>query len=260
VANILVNVSGEPVAVTPASINIGSSVQGEDAGILELVPRELTQDGRAWMYDVLFTPEKDGITSVIFSLDMSYAGRAHNEVTDSLVLNSIKLPVLPPIPYENNAATSVPIDVVPSAVESSFRIPIGLVSIPVAIIALVLALTLYQRSLTRPFGILGNETSKTLVDFANLKRPMIRKVFTPSVVHGNETGIPELDGITFRFTGDRVEMYSVSVSPTVRVDNQPIVGEVMLKNQTWIGTRGRLFNFISGRNNESSPELTYGDD
>ena len=55
-------------------------------------------------------------------------------------------------------------------------------------------------------------------------------------------------------------MYSVSVSPTVRVDNQPIVGEVVLKDRTWIGTRGRLFNFVTGVNNDPSPESTFGDD
>ncbi len=260
VANVLVNVAGEPVAVTPDSITLGSSNEGTDSGILELIPRELTQDGRAWMYDVAFTPKSDGITSLTMSLDINYAGRLHMYVADTLTLDAIKIPVVPPTPYENNVVTSVVPNPVIVDQNGGFQIPIELVGIPVAIAALLLALTLYQRSLTRPFGILSNETSNTLVDFTNLKRSRFRSIFTPSVVHGSETGILELDGITFRFNGDRVEMYSVSVSPTVRVDNQPIVGEVVLKDRTWIGTRGRLFNFVTGVNNDPSPESTFGDD
>lgn len=260
VANVLVNVAGEPVAVAPDSITMGSSDEGADPGILELIPRELTQDGRAWMYDVAFTPKSDGITSLTMSLDINYAGRLHKYVADTLTLDAIKLPVVPPTPYENNVVTSVVPNPVIVDQNGGFQVPVELVGIPIAIVALLLALTLYQRSLTRPFGILSNETSNTLVDFTNLKRSRFRSIFTPSVVHGSETGISELDGITFRFNGDRVEMYSVSVSPTVRVDNQPIVGEVVLKDRTWIGTRGRLFNFVTGVNNDPSPESSFGDD
>lgn len=260
VANVLVNVAGEAVAVAPDSITLGSSNEGSNSGILELAPRELTQDGRAWMYDVLFTPSKDGITSLVMSLDINYAGRMHKYVADTLTLNAIKLPVVPPAPYENNVVSNVVPAPVQAESNATFQMPVELIGIPIAVIALLLALTLYQKSLTRPFGILSNETSNTLVDFTNLKRSKIKSIFTPSVVHGSETGISELDGITFRFNGDRVEMYSVSVSPTVRVDNQPIVGQVVLKDRTWIGTRGRLFNFVTGVNNDPSPESTFGDD
>ena len=260
VANVLVNVAGEAVAVAPDSITLGSSNEGSNSGILELAPRELTQDGRAWMYDVLFTPSKDGITSLVMSLDINYAGRMHKYVADTLTLNAIKLPVVPPAPYENNVVSNVVPAPVQAESNATFQMPVELIGIPIAVIALLLAVTLYQKSLTRPFGILSNETSNTLVDFTNLKRSKIKSIFTPSVVHGSETGISELDGITFRFNGDRVEMYSVSVSPTVRVDNQPIVGEVVLKDRTWIGTRGRLFNFVTGVNNDPSPESTFGDD
>ena len=260
VANVLVNVAGEAVAVAPDSITLGSSNEGSNSGILELAPRELTQDGRAWMYDVLFTPSKDGITSLVMSLDINYAGRMHKYVADTLTLNAIKLPVVPPAPYENNVVSNVVPAPVQAESNATFQMPVELIGIPIAVIALLLAVTLYQKSLTRPFGILSNETSNTLVDFTNLKRSKIKSIFTPSVVHGSETGISELDGITFRFNGDRVEMYSVSVSPTVRVDNQPIVGQVVLKDRTWIGTRGRLFNFVTGVNNDPSPESTFGDD
>ena len=260
VANVLVNVAGEAVAVAPDSITLGSSNEGSNSGILELAPRELTQDGRAWMYDVLFTPSKDGITSLVMSLDINYAGRMHKYVADTLTLNAIKLPVVPPAPYENNVVSNIVPAPVQAESNATFQMPVELIGIPIAVIALLLAVTLYQKSLTRPFGILSNETSNTLVDFTNLKRSKIKSIFTPSVVHGSETGISELDGITFRFNGDRVEMYSVSVSPTVRVDNQPIVGQVVLKDRTWIGTRGRLFNFVTGVNNDPSPESTFGDD
>ena len=79
------------------------------------------------------------------------------------------------------------------------------------------------------------------------------------MVKGKETDIPELDGITFKFRNDEVDIETFRVSPTVRVNNKPVVGEITLTNSSWIGSHGRLFNFLTGKK-AILAEHGFGDD
>ena len=259
VANILINIAGQPYAVVPSSITPRIGGDSADLGEFELVPRNMTPDGRAWMYDVLFAPTSDGLTSLVLNLDMEYAGRLHNHITGSLLLTSINIPQPTPSDYSPSQSETPVISPVPES-KNTRGLPIGLIGIPIAIIALVMAAVLYQRSLTRPFGKINNEYGEPLLDFATIKRSKIRSLVLPSSVSGSETGIEELRGITFKFKGDEVEIRSLGVSPTVRVDNRPIVGELTLSDKSWIGIQGRLFNFLLNRNEPTLAESSYGDD
>ncbi len=260
VANVFVNVEGEPFAIEPSALTFGIGQDSGNAGSFRFVPRTLAADGQASMFDVLFVPSVDGITSVVLSLNLEYAGSPHNEVTDTLILNTTKLPLPEPAGYAaSSQAVEKVVPTVPVA-EPSLRIPMELIGIPIAVIALILATVIYQRSQTRPFGHIYNEKGDPLIGFDSIERSILRKIFFPSVVHGNETGIEELKGITFKFKGNLVEIHSVRVSPTVRVDNQPIVGEVTLNDQSWIGTHGKLFNFLKSAPGGAFIEPGYGDD
>ena len=260
VANVFVNVAGEPFAIEPSALTFGIGQDSASDGSFKFVPRALSADGQASMFDVLFTPSVDGITSVVLNLNLEYAGSPHNEVTDTLMLNTIKLPL--PEPGKYAAPSQAMKEVIPPVpvAEPSLRIPMGLIGIPVAVIALMLAAFIFQRAQTRPFGHIYNEKGDSLIGFDSIKRSMIRKILFPSIVHGSETGIEELNGITFRFKGNLVEIHSVRVSPTVRVDNQPIVGEITLNDQSWIGTHGKLFNFLKSAPGGAFVEPGYGDD
>ncbi len=258
VANILVNIAGQPFAVLPSSLT--PRIGGDSANLeeFELVPRNVTPDGRAWMYDILFTPTSDGLTSLVLNLDMEYAGRLHSYVTGSLMLTSKNIPQPAPSDYSQSQSKTPALSSMEKA-EISSGLPIELIGIPIAILALLMAAGLYHKSLTRPFGKINNEYGEPILDFATLNRSKLRRVMLPSSVSGRETGIKELYGITFKFKGDEVEIRSFGVSPTVRVDNRPIVGELTLPDKSWIGIQGRLFNFL--RSNEPAlTESSYGDD
>ena len=64
-------------------------------------------------------------------------------------------------------------------------------------------------------------------------------------MRGRELGVPGLEDVSFRFSKDAIKLLSRDVSPTVRINNQPLVGETPLPDRTWIGTRGRLYNFLT---------------
>ncbi len=260
VANIFVNVAGEPFAIEPSALSFGMDQDSARDGSFKFVPRALTADGQASMFDVLFTPSADGVTPIVLNLDLEYAGSLHNEVTDTLMLHAISLPLPEPEKYAAPSQSVIEtIPVVPSS-KASLEFPMGLIGIPIALIALALAAFIYQRAQTRPFGYIDNEKAETLVDFGSIERSALRKLFFPSTVLGSETGIRELEGITFKFNGKLVEIRSLRVSPTVRVNNQPVVGEITLDNQSWIGTHGRLFNFLKSTPGEVLLEPGYGDD
>ncbi|HAE34080.1 MAG TPA: hypothetical protein DCF86_09535 [Dehalococcoidia bacterium] len=260
VANVFVNVAGEPFAIEPSALTFGIGQDSASAGSFKFVPRTLAADGQASMFDVLFTPFVDGITPVVLNLNLEYAGSPHNEVTDTLMLNTIRLPL--PEPEEYTAPSQAVKEVISTVpvTEPSLRIPMGLIGIPIAVVALMLAALIYQRAQTRPFGHIYNEKGDPLIDFNSIKRSMIRKMLFPSIVRGSETGIQELKGITFKFKGNLVDIHSIRVSPTVRVDNQPVVGEITLNDQSWIGTHGRLFNFLKSTTGGAFVEPGYGDD
>ena len=64
-------------------------------------------------------------------------------------------------------------------------------------------------------------------------------------MRGKETKVPELRDITFKFGREGVEIQSLNVSPTVRLNNEPIVGDAKLDDESWIGSQGKLFSFLS---------------
>ena len=242
IGTIYVQVKNDPFAIMPSSLD-AQIAEGDTSGILEIVPRQIMADGRAWMYDLLYTANQDGRVAMIIGMNLEYAGVDHVHTTESVVLNSITLPVPEPKVLDAPKIAQAPVNdnVI---INESQGIPIRIIGIPVAFIALFLAFFIYHRSLTRPFGTITSEQGDTLVDFSLMDRSLISKMFSVNVVHGEEIGLPEFEGITFKFKGATVEMLSDRVAPTVRLNNHPIIGAVELQNQSWIGSHGKLFGFM----------------
>ena len=179
------------------------------------------------------------------------------QVSESIALTAIGLPKPVPEPYNTTV-----IEVAPEVVQiakSNAGIAVGLIGIPIALIALIIAGFTYHRAQTRPFGFIDNEDGSVLVDFQSLERSFFNKLLFPSMVKGKETAVSELDGITFKFRKDKVDIETFRVSPTVRIDDKPVVGEITLRNSSWIGSHGRLFNFFTGRESIVA-EHGFGDD
>ena len=208
-------------------------------------------------HQVLKKEVKPGITTLALNLNIEYAGQVHQQVSESLALTAINLPVSEPEPY-SPVTSEAAIETTPITI-SEAGIAVGLIALPIALIALVSAGFIYQRSQPRPFGLINNEDGSVLIDFGKLERSKFRNLLFPSVIKGKETNIPELAGITFKFRKDKVDIETFRVSPTVRIDNKPIVGEITLRDSSWIGSHGRLFTFINGKNG-ISVEHGFGDD
>lgn len=247
IATIYTNIEGQPYAVDPSSIEV-SLLDNQIEGSFELIPRESTADGRGWMFDVMFTPESDGISSISFSMALLYGGIDHTDRIDAATLIVEKIQM---VTLKTNSEKPVPsTTITPPVPSTEITIPpqtiaIGVIGIPVAIVALVIAGIIYIKAQPTPYGTMKNELGEIIVDFKSLKRSFIAKILFPSKVRGKETKVPELRDITFKFGREGVEIQSLNVSPTVRLNNEPIVGDAKLDDESWIGSQGKLFSFLS---------------
>ena len=239
VSTLFVNIEGEPYAIATSELT-ASLASNQQSGIIEVVPQQLLSQGRAWMFDVFFTPTAESLETVNFGLNMEYAGRQFTRSSDFVVLSSLveASPIVRVAPPAPPAPSAPPVEVEPEG------FPIGIVAPLVAVAALLAAAAIYWLTRTRPYGYLYDDRNERVADFRALKRRPLMNLLFRNVVRGKELGVPGLDGVWFRFSGKRVRLRSQQATPTVRVNNQPLVGQTNIRDRTYIGTHGRLFTFL----------------
>ena len=123
--------------------------------------------------------------------------------------------------------------------------PWALVVVPAVAVLALGALAIYWLTRSYPYGYLYNDRDRVLVDFTNIRRTLLARLLFKDRVWGRELGVPGFEGISFKFYRDRIGLHGRSSAPTVRVNNQPLVGQTTIQDQTWIGTHGRLYSFLT---------------
>ena len=243
VATLMVNVEGLPYAIATDELTVALASSDQQAGVVEIVPQQLLNQGRAWIFDAFFTPTTQALDTVIFRLNMEYAGTRYSHTSDFMVLSSM----LPSPTIEPMVQAAPPVQPPPAPsvqAEPSSGIPIGLVAPLIAVAALLAAAIIFWMTRTRPHGYLYDDRNERVADFGALKRRPIMSLLFRSAVRGKELGVPGLEGVWFRFAGKRIGLRSQRATPTVRVNNQPLVGQTTIHDRTYIGTHGRLFTFL----------------
>ncbi len=254
-----VKVNGQPYAI-PTSLLSAEISSASGAGTIELVPQELLNAAHASAFDIVFTPENEEFHTVLFNLNMEYAARDYMFTSDSAVLSSYPpaparpQPVIvqqapPPAPEPAPAPPPAPPVVEPPAPEESSDLPLIIAIISVASLAAVLALAaigyaVYGLTRPKPFGYIYDDSGDLLVDFSTIERSFMTLVSHKNLLLGEELGIPELQGLSFHFTSEEVEIRSAQTEPSIRVNNRPLISgeELTAGNQSWIGTQGKLFS------------------
>ena len=263
VATILVNIQGQPYGISVDELTSALASNADDAGVLEVLPQEMLDQERAWAFDVFFTPRDEGLHTLIFRLNMEYAGRQYTHDSDYMVLSSALAPLPPapvvvaPAPVPPPVAPQLPPPLLPRVEPSGF--PWGLLAVPIAVMAVLGAGVVYLLTRTKPHGYLYNDRDEPVVDFANLKRHPVMRFLFKSRVRGKELGLAGLESVLFKFSGERIGLGSRRLTPTVRVNNQPLIGDTTIHDRTWIGTHGRLYSFFLSPQ-ELQPEPSPGDD
>ena len=256
VATVFIHVQGQPYPVAADQLTASLASPADQKGALELEPQRLFGTGPAWEYNVYFTPEGEGSYTQMFQLSLEYAGRSYTQISDSIVLSAVAIHAPPPAPVDPVVEEPAPV-APPQSVPVS-RAPLAPVplpqpersgfswlalALPIVLLIGAAAAAVYLLTRALPYGYLYNDKGVPLADFANIKRhPILRFVFR-GLVRGSDLNVPGMEGLVFHFTKKGISLRNLRGQPTVRVNNEPLVGQAAIEDQTWIGTAGKLFNF-----------------
>ena len=269
VASVFININGQPYTVLTDELAV-NVIAGDEAPVGEVtyIPHEIITLGKAYGFDIYYTPPAESRYTVIFGLTTEYAGRRYTHTTDSMVVSSIPIPAsrvgqAPPVaapatpapaptaapapqqPAPTAAPPASPPVAQPEQTEEPFRIPLAAVIIALAAIGIaVLAVILYWLTRPTPFGYLYTEEGELLVDFAAMVRRPADNIMKRSRIDGDELDLPGFGGVSFVFSSNMVTMVSIQVLPnTVRVNNQPVTDTMPIHDNSMIGASGRLYFF-----------------
>ncbi len=252
IATVAVHVQGEPY---PVAVDQLEAILGSPSGVdgqIEIEPRRLFGDGPAWEYNVFFTPVDHGSHTVLFRLEMEYAGRVFADNSEALAITTVDVPAPEPVPVqvtepvkqETTRAAPIPPALVPTIVPQESEFPLVLLAVPALVLMGVISVIGYLYTRTRPFGYLYNDRDEPLVDFSTVRRGPIARLFFRNSVRGVELSAPGLENIVFKFSGDKIKVENTRHRGTVRVNNQPLIGQTFIGDKTWIGTGGKLYTFL----------------
>ena len=244
VGEVAVSILGQPYAVASSELISAVAADGP-AGTLELVPQQLVAEDLAWKYDIFFTPESDALHTLDMRLHLVYAGRPYTKIAGSVLLSSVQAAVqpVPPMP-DTTVRPTAPTGPTPEQPPPAPGNYWGLLTIPAVMLVALIGATIYWLTRRSPFGYIFDDEGNMVVDFANLEREGRYKLFSKDAVGGREIPIIGLDGVAFTFTRRGVGLQNREMARNVRVNNLPLVSEVSVKNETVIGTEGKLYSFM----------------
>jgi hypothetical protein len=252
VGTAFVNVDGEPYPIESSQLTAQVASASGKEGTVEFEPQRTSSSGRAWLFDIYYTPAAGGSHNLSFLLSLDYAGRQHVHVSDSILVSAFA-PVAAPkagIVEETQPVVQPvisPVVPVASPVSEGFQFPWWTLAIPGALAAIAAAAYAASVLRTKPHGFLYNDKEELVVNFGAIKRHPVLKFLFPSSIFGKELKVPGLEGVVFGFTGNRVSVRSRKTQAGVRVNNEPLSRPAPVYNKTWIGTHGRLYSFLAAQ-------------
>ena len=283
IASVFVNINGQPYTALTDEVTV--SVSGGDdtpAGEITKIPHEVVTLGKSYGFDIYYTPPTEIRSSVLFGLNVEYAGRQYIYSTDSMVVSSLPVPasagqspapITAPIPAPAAAPAPAPAPAPPAAPpvapppqveDSQASIPMEAIIIALAAIGIAaLGVILYWLTRPTPFGCIYTEEGELLVDFSAIVRRPMDNIMKRSRIDGDELDPPGFNGVSFVFGSDMATMVSIRVLPnTVRVNNQPVTDTMPIHDNSLIGASGRIyfFRYISPESAPESGNVGTGDD
>ena len=249
IATLFVNIEGQPYSVPTDALSASIAVDQGDMGAVEIVPHQIITEGKAFEFDVFYTPAAEVLATVVIQLDIEYAGRQFSVLTDQVILSSVQ-----PTPTPAATATATPPEPTPVPVPAPPRTtpPKGAQLWTTAVIAvsgvigvIIVALAAYWLARPKPFGYLYSEEGELMVDFAQLPRTLSSVLTRRNIVLGEEVDVAGFGGVAFVFERRRgLSVIPTTISPTtVRVSNMPVTDSNPVFDNSWVGAAGRLYTF-----------------
>ena len=249
IATLLVNIAGQPYSVPTDALSASIAVDQGDMGTVEIVPQQIITEGKAFEFDVFYTPAVEALATVVIQLDIEYAGRQFSVLTEQVILSSVQ-----PTPTPAATATATPPEPTPVPVPAPPRTQprkgaqlwtTAIIAVSGVIGVVIVALAAYWLAKPKPFGYLYSEDGELMADFARVPRTLSSVLTRRNIVLGEEVDVAGFGGVAFVFDRRRgLSVIPTTISPTtVRVNNQPVTDSNPVFDNSWLGAAGRLYIF-----------------
>jgi hypothetical protein len=258
VMEVAVHVDGQPYPIEANKLTAHWNSSGNQKAVIEFEPLRVFVDGPAWEYEVYLTAGEESHHSILFNLEIDYAGSPYtfSSMTISLATKAAPEAVKPvaivyaePVRIEEDEVfqtLEVPVLLAEPRSEESPDIPTFVWVILLIGVSVVSLIALYRFTHTDPYGYLYNDQQDPIVDFSNVRRNPVVGFLYRNYVHGKDLNIRGLEDVAFHFSKGKVKIRSLKLEqPTIRVDNHPLVGQTSIEHKTWLGTQGKLYNFTT---------------
>ena len=246
VATIYTRIKDSPYSILPSSIDAQVINDAQFNGILKLSARSPDAEGKAWMYDVIFSPDKSGQLATAFKAELNYANRTYSRYTENLILESREIPQAPAQNYSYTTPNDVSADSSETINKSKTNMLLVITIAIGVLFIIIIPIVIYRSSLPKPYGFISDESGNSVLIFNQLKnRNPVKSIFLRHVITGAETGISEFAGTNFIFGKGSLLITATGSSHTIRINNQPLVGSAYISDGTWIGATGKLFRFTT---------------
>ncbi len=219
-----VTLDGRPHLVLPEELS-AQFADGAKTFEGEVTPVSIVENGMAWQFNIYGTSREEGDYSLTTYLDSEHVSRVYSlsQVSDKL-FTGVGTPLIP---------------------DSLYGFPTwfwGTAALMVLIILLALYMAMRR---PQPFGVLYDDIGRVVVDFSSLKRPLRKRLFSPSIVTASEVEDLLLRNASFRFRRGWVEFHynRILESTSVRVNGRPAGPVVRLEPDVSLGIGGRLLSF-----------------
>ena len=221
-ARVQVRAGDYPFLISPSELRAVLSGQGGDVeGVILTVDEP--EPGMAWEFDIAAVLPESGEYKVGVFLESEFEGRGYKRST--------------PIASSTAIVIEKPILI--------FGLPVRIVVAIGGLMILVAGFAIWIQRKTSPYGYILDDQNQVVVDFARLRRTLLRRLFSKNAVDASElSGLP-FEGGTFKFTASQPRLIHKRDlgDPSMRVNSRPAGPETELGADVWLGVGGRLFMF-----------------
>ncbi|MDG2100760.1 MAG: hypothetical protein P8K05_00215 [Dehalococcoidia bacterium] len=216
-------VNSYPYLVGVEELNI-SLIDKKDSQNLIIKPIKLNDTEKSYIFEIYFDTQKkiDEVISLDLYLETTYLEKEFR--TPTIKINS--------------------------QINTNFLYIFGLryyysIIFLIIIISILLVVVNYFRKVNIS-GFLTDIDKNIIVDFSNIKRPILEKIIHPKRINFNNIINLPYNGGFFQFDNNQafIIINPVKNDPSIRINSLPAVGKIKITNNEWIGSAGKQVRFV----------------
>lgn len=216
-------VNSYPYLVEVDELNISLKDKNDSQNLI-IKPLKLKDTEKSYLFEIYFDTQKkiDEVISLDLYLETTYLEKKFR--TPTIKINS--------------------------QINTNFLYILGLryyysIIFLIIFISILLVILNYFRKVSIS-GFLTDIDKNIIVDFSNIKRPVLEKIIHPKRINFNHIINLPYNGGFFQFDNNQtfIIINPVKNDPSIRINSQPAIGKIKITNNEWIGSAGKQVRFV----------------